>query len=244
MADKVPTRATSRRLPRDQRMATIMQTARAVLRERGSEQFLTSEVAERCGVSEGTIYKYFATKRELLIQVAEAWFEEFLVEEQPSSRERPLRDRLLRVVWHNLSLIRRERALTRFVLMELRSDPNYRTMRIYELNRRIAAQVMDVVEDGVKRGELRDDVPLKLIRDMIFGAIEHQTWAYLRGEGDFSAEDSAEGITDIVYRGIAKQSQSSPARMPARMDNTLARIERAAELIESGLKSIADSQKG
>jgi AcrR family transcriptional regulator len=244
MADKVPTRATSRRLPRDQRMATIMQTARAVLRERGSEQFLTSEVAERCGVSEGTIYKYFATKRELLIQVAEAWFEEFLVEEQPSSRERPLRDRLLRVVWHNLSLIRRERALTRFVLMELRSDPNYRTMRIYELNRRIAAQVMDVVEDGVKRGELRDDVPLKLIRDMIFGAIEHQTWAYLRGEGDFSAEDSAEGITDIVYRGIAKQSQSSPARMPARMDDTLARIERAAELIESGLKSIADSQKG
>jgi TetR/AcrR family transcriptional regulator, fatty acid metabolism regulator protein len=239
MADKAPTRATSRRLPRDQRMATIMQTARAVLRERGSEQFLTSEVAERCGVSEGTIYKYFVTKRDLLIQVAEAWFEEFLVEEQPSSRERPLRDRLLRVVWHNLSLIRRERALTRFVLMELRSDPNYRNMRIYELNRRIAAQVMDVVEDGVKRGELRSDVPLKLIRDMIFGAIEHQTWAYLRGEGDFSAEDSAEGITDIVYRGIAKQTRSSPARM----DDTLARIERAAVLIESGLKSIADSQK-
>jgi TetR/AcrR family transcriptional regulator, fatty acid metabolism regulator protein len=239
MADKVPTRAASRRLPRDQRMATIMQTARAVLRERGSEQFLTSEVAERCGVSEGTIYKYFATKRDLLIQVAEAWFEEFLVEEQPSSRERPLRNRLLRVVWHNLSLIRRERALTRFVLMELRSDPNYRNMRIYDLNRRIAAQVMDVVEDGVKRGELRDDVPLKLIRDMIFGAIEHQTWAYLRGEGDFSVEDSAEGITDIVYRGIAKQPQQSPTRL----GDTLARLERAAELIESGLKSIADSQK-
>jgi TetR/AcrR family transcriptional regulator, fatty acid metabolism regulator protein len=222
MADKVPTRTASKRLPRDQRMATIMQTARAVLRERGSEQFLTSEVAERCGVSEGTIYKYFATKRDLLIQVAEAWFEEFLVEEQPSNRQRPLRDRLLRVIWHNLSLIRRER-----------------NMRIYELNRRIAAQVMDVVEDGVKRGELRSDIPLKLIRDMIFGAIEHQTWAYLRGEGDFSVDDTADGITDIVYRGIARL----PPPSAARIDDTLARIERAAELIESGLKSIADNQK-
>jgi hypothetical protein len=112
-------------------------------------------------------------------------------------------------------------------------------MRIYELNRRIAAQVMDVVEDGVKRGELRSDIPLKLIRDMIFGAIEHQTWAYLRGEGDFSVDDSADGITDIVYRGIARL----PPPSAARIDDTLARIERAAELIESGLKSIADNQK-
>jgi AcrR family transcriptional regulator len=239
MADKTPTRTASRRLPRDQRMATIMQTARVVLRERGSEQFLTSEVAERCGISEGTIYKYFATKRDLLIQVAESWFEEFLVDEPPSNQQRPVRDRLLHVIWNNLSLIRRERALTRFVLMELRSDPNYRNMRIYDLNRRIAAQVMDVVEDGMKRGELREEIPLKLIRDMIFGAIEHQTWAYLRGEGDFSAEDSAEGITDIVYRGIAKQ----PLPSAARLGDTLARLERAAELIESGLKSIADSQQ-
>jgi len=41
--------------------------------------------------------------------------------------------------------------------MELRADPTYRTMRIYDQNRRIAAQVVDVVEDGVKRGVLRGE---------------------------------------------------------------------------------------
>ena len=37
----------------------------------------------------------------------------------------------------------------------------------------------------------------------VFGAIEHQTWAYLRGEGDFSVEQSALAITDILIAGIA-----------------------------------------
>src|SRR5215218_11076516 len=115
-----------------------MQTARAVLRERGSEQFLTSEVAERCGVSEGTIYKYFKTKRDLLAKVAEEWFEEFLTEEPPPSRDQPIRDRLFHVIWRNLSSIRREPVLTRFVLMELRADPHYRQMPVYEQSRRFA----------------------------------------------------------------------------------------------------------
>ena len=238
MADKAPTRSTARRLPRDQRVATIMQAARAVFRERGSEQFLPAEVAERCGISEGTIYKYFATKRDLLIQVAEAWFEEFLVEEPPSTQLRPVRDRLLHVIWNNLSLIRRERALTRFVLMELRADPNYRGMRIYDLNRRIAAQVMDVVEEGIKQGDLRADIPLKLIRDLIFGGIEHQTWAYLRGEGDFSVEDAAEGITDVVYRGIAKREPGSNG-----VDASLARLEKITATLESTAEILTSKSK-
>lgn len=236
MNQNAASRPAARRLSRDRRMAAIMQTARSVLRERGSEQFLTSEVAERCGISEGTIYKYFSTKRELLTQVAEEWFEEFLREEPPFSPQKPVRDRLFHVIWHSLSIIRRERALTRFVLMELRADANYRQMRIHDLNRRIAARVMTVVEDGIRRGELRDDVPIKLLRDMIFGCIEHQTWAYLRGEGDFSVEKSAEGITDIVMRGIAVQ----PATARAPMDDALDRLEKVTRALERHLAALGN----
>jgi len=237
MAEASPTRPGTRRLPRDQRVATILQGAREILRERGYEQFLTAEVAERCGISEGTIYKYFATKRDLLIQVAEGWFEEFLTAEAPPSVQRPIRDRLFHVIWNNLSLVRRQPTLSRFVLMELRPDPNFRAMRIYEINKRIAEKVMEVIRDGVARGDLRGDISLKLIRDMIFGAIEHQTWAFLRGEGDFSVEDSAEGITDVVLRGIAAR----PAAAQTDWDSTLARIEKVATRLEAAAPRIADA---
>lgn len=203
MPPKAAPRAAARRLPRDQRVAAILQTARSVLRDRGSEQFLTSEVADRAGTSEATIYKYFPTKRDLLIQLAEHWFEEFLAEDYPAQTNKPLRDRLYQAVWWALSFIRREPALSRFVLMELRADPNYRSMRIYQQNREVVTRVMNVVEDGRSNGLVRKDIPLRLIRDMIFGAIEHQTWAYLRREGDFSVDDSAEWITEVTLAGIA-----------------------------------------
>jgi AcrR family transcriptional regulator len=205
-------RTTSRRLPRDQRVAVILQTARSVLRDRGSEQFLTSEVAERCGTSEATIYKYFPTKRDLLIQLAEHWFEEFLAEDYPARTSGPLRDRLYHAIWWALSFIRREPALSRFVLMELRADANYRSMRIYQQNREVVGRVMSVVQDGLAKGLIREDIPLRLMRDMIFGAIEHQTWAYLRREGDFSVDDSAAWITEVILSGITV-SRSSGAQL-------------------------------
>ena len=123
-----PAKPQPKRLPRDMRVASILQAARGVLRDRGSEQFTTAEVAERCGTSEGTIYKYFPTRRDLLVQVAELWFDEFLRENYPNRADGPISERLYHAIWWALSIIRREPALTRFVLMELRADPAYRNM--------------------------------------------------------------------------------------------------------------------
>ncbi|MGE0232215.1 MAG: TetR/AcrR family transcriptional regulator [Flavobacteriaceae bacterium] len=238
MATQTSSRPPVRRMPRDQRVATIMQTAREVLRERGYEQFLTSEVAERCGISEGTIYKYFASKRDLLIKVAEAWFDEFLAQDPPSRQNRPIRDRLFHVIFASLATIRREPALSRFVLTDLRADPNYRKMRVFEQNRQITAYVMDVIEEGVRRGELRGDVSMKLVRDIIFGGIEHQTWAFLRGEGEFSIEDSADGLTDVVLRGIGAEGKPQAA---SDVDEALARLENVTEALQGELSALRKS---
>ncbi|MGV0819040.1 TetR/AcrR family transcriptional regulator [Martelella sp. AMO21009] len=231
MAPTNPPRPAARRLPRDQRVAAILQSARAVLRERGSEAFTTAEVAERCGTSEGTIYKYFPTRRDLLVQVAENWFEEFLSEDYPARRDGPISERLYQAIWWSLSIVRREPALTRFVLMELRADPDYRKMGIYRQNREVVKRVMVVVSDGQKSGDFRADLNINLVRDMIFGAIEHQTWAYLRGEGNFSVDASAAGITKIVMRGILAGECAAADPMAATVD----RLERLIEKLEARL---------
>jgi TetR/AcrR family transcriptional regulator, fatty acid metabolism regulator protein len=194
--------ARSRRLSKDMRVADIMRGARALLRERGAEQFLTSELAERCGISEATIYKYFNSRRDLLIKVAEDWFEEFVEDEHPHDRELPFEDRLLQVIRKNLTIIRSEPALTRFLLSDLRGDPNYRSMRIYEQSRQVAKGITNIVDDGITSGAVRAGVQSRTVRNMVQGYIEYQVWSFLRGEGDFSVEQSARAITDIIVQGI------------------------------------------
>jgi len=221
MGIQTPTRPAFRRLPRDQRVSAIMAAARVVLREKGYEQFSTADVAERCGISEGTIYKYFINKRDLMIQVAEAWYDELAAQERVGNPDRPIRDRLHVAISNHLLFIRREPQLTRFILMDLRSDPAFRQTRIFALNKQVTAWVMDVVEEGVRRGELRDDFSRKVVRNLIFGYLEHQVWAFLRGEGDFSLQECAAEITDIVLRGIAA---GTPGRTGS-VEDLVARME-------------------
>ncbi|MEO8297303.1 MAG: TetR/AcrR family transcriptional regulator [Burkholderiales bacterium] len=67
-----PVRSPSRRLTRDERVARIITVTRAMLVEMGHDGIVTAEVAKRCGISEATIYKYFDSKRDLLIYCAKA----------------------------------------------------------------------------------------------------------------------------------------------------------------------------
>jgi TetR/AcrR family transcriptional regulator, fatty acid metabolism regulator protein len=229
-------RASSKRLPRDERIAKIMSVTRAMLAEKGYDNIVTPDVAMRCGISEATIYKYFDSKRDLLIKVAEQWFEELLKEDHRSVAGRGTLEALRQLVWRSLSVVRREPALTRFVLMDLRPDPDYRNMPVFELNRRFTSQITEVLREGVKSGELRADVPVSLVRDMIYGCIEHQTWAFLRGEGEFSVDEVTEGIATVVFNGMAVKSAAAKTRAPGaaaqELQVSVARLERVAAQLE------------
>ena len=221
-----------RRMSKDKRVADIIRGARVLLRERGAEQFLTSELAERCGISEGTIYKYFASRRDLLVKVAEDWFQEFIEDEHPHDRNLPFRDRLLLVIRKNLTIIRSEPSLTRFLLSDLRADPHYRSMRIYEQTRQVAKGITNIINDGIASGAVRADVQVRTVRNMIQGCIEYQIWSFLRGEGDFSVEQSARGITDIIVQGIG-----NVIVQPSDLEAAVARLEVVADRLDSKPRS-------
>ena len=78
MPSRPPKKKTITRLTPDLRISEIIATTREIIREKGYEGVLTPEVAQRCGISEATIFKYFPTKRELLRTVTEQWFGEVL----------------------------------------------------------------------------------------------------------------------------------------------------------------------
>lgn len=195
---------TGARLRPDERIAELVSAARELLGEVGDERFLPAEVARRCGVSEATVYRYFPTKRALLVRVAETWFDEILDALEPGVVAYDgTYDRLRYVVRYAVEVVRREPTLTRYILNELRPDPEFRATSIFAMNRRFTGIVSQVLGDAVACGDFRDDVGVELLRDMVFGGIEHQAWAYLRGEGDFSIDRTTDGITTVIYRGMA-----------------------------------------
>jgi TetR/AcrR family fatty acid metabolism transcriptional regulator len=216
------------RLSREQRVAEIMSAARAVFREKGYEDAPLSDIAERANVVEGSIYRYFENKRDLLVKVIEDWYEGMLADyDLQLAGIRGTRNRLRFMIWRHLSTIHEEPALCNLMFQHLRTGPDYSHTAVHELNREYTRRTLDIIKEGMAAGELREDVPLRLIRDMIYGCTEHRTFAYLRGEGDFDPDATADMIADLVLSGLERRRPDASAApdLAERLERVVAKLE-------------------
>lgn len=207
------TKRRASRLSPEERTSGILEAARAVFAERGFSDTVMSEIAERAGVVEGSIYRYFRNKRELLFRMAEEWFEEMITGDETTLRAiSGSRNQLRFIVHRHLQSIHDHPDLSRLVLQHLRPEPDYRDTRLFRLNREYAARVVDVVSRGIASGEIRQGVSPSLVRDIIFGSIEHRSWAFLRDEGDFDVGRLADEVLNLVWEGLAAAPREQDVR--------------------------------
>jgi len=201
------TRVHAPRLAREQRVDEILLAAREVFCEKGYEPTAVAEIAQRLGVVEGTIYKYFATKRELLLKVLEYWYEEMFGDyARDLAGLTSHRARLHLLIWRHLRSVRDYPRLCRLMFREVQSEHDYRGTVLHDLNRRYTQLLVQALDDGVSAGEFRSDISTGLLRSMIYGGIEHQSWNYVCGRGALDIDQLAEQLVSIVCEGIAPPS--------------------------------------
>ncbi|MCR5855797.1 TetR/AcrR family transcriptional regulator [Mesorhizobium sp. J428] len=214
------------RLSRERRVADIMAAARDVFREKGYEDAPMSDIAVRANVVEGSIYRYFENKRDLLVKVIEDWYEAMLADyDQQLSGIRGTRNRLRFMIWRHLKTIHEEPALCDLMFQFLRTGRDYSHTTVYELNKQYTRRTLDIIKEGIAAGELRGDVALRLVRDMIYGCIEHHTWAYLRGEGQFDPDATADAIVDLVLSGLQIRRLPQAPDLADRLERAIDRLE-------------------
>lgn len=104
MADRPSPRISSRKQPQQARsaelVATILEAAVQVLAKEGAQRFTTARVAEKAGVSVGSVYQYFPNKAAILFRLqADEWRETGgLLREILEDRSRPPPERLRALV--------------------------------------------------------------------------------------------------------------------------------------------------
>lgn len=163
----------------EQRVRDILRVGREVFAERGYERATTTEVAQRLGVSEATVFTYFRSKRELCMRVIQDWYDEIIAAiEAGLPREASVREQLEFVVLTHLRLfLIQGTGLCALVLSEGRKDAGQEFgAGLVELQRRYTAPLMDLLARGQQAGEVRRDIPLRLLRSLVFGPMEHMLW--------------------------------------------------------------------
>lgn len=235
--EKITPIAAGKQTPRRlRRAAEILVAAREVFLEKGFERASVSEIASRVGVVEGLVYTYFPTKRDLLNEVLRGMYEP-LIEEIAANfgRIQGLRSRLRYIVWRHLRVYVEEPNLSRLVLHEVRTSPEYFKSVLHELHVRYTSFLLLTVREAVAAGELPADTDAETVRSMVYGGIEHRMWSLLYGHGSIDLERMADRYTEMVLHGLvdAASEPAAPAASRAaaalpmdEVERRLARLER------------------
>ena len=238
--EALATNAAGKQTPRRMRRAAeIINAARDTFLEKGFERASVSEIAAKVGVVEGLLYSYFPTKRDLLNEVLRGMYEPLIREiEDGFSRLRGLRSRMRFLVWRHLRVYVEDPGLSRLVLHEVRTRPEYFNSALHELHVRYTAFLMRTVRDAIASGELPADTDGEMVRGMVYGGIEHRMWGVLFGRDTVDVEVAADRFTDMVLRGIlpANQADVLPTAVPAPSgrDDLERRLERLEKIVAAG----------
>ncbi|MFT7721402.1 MAG: TetR/AcrR family transcriptional regulator [Roseateles sp.] len=193
----------------EQRVRDILRVGREVFAERGYERATTTEIAQRLAISEATVFTYFRGKRELCRRVIQDWYDEIIAAiEAGLPREAPVREQLEFVVLTHLRLfLIQGTGLCALVLSEGRKDagqggPDLGDDGFVGLQRRYTAPLMDLLARGQQAGEVRQDIPLRLLRSLVFGPMEHMLWEVVITGRQIDVEASARDLVALLWPAL------------------------------------------
>jgi len=193
----------------EQRIRDILRVGREVFAEKGYERATSTEIAQRLGVSEATVFTYFHGKRELCERVITDWYDEIIAAiEAGLPRDEPARVQLDWFVRTHLRLfLIHGTGLCALVLSEGRSKGQDFSGTLQPLQRRYTAPLMDLLARGQARGEFRTDLPLRLLRPLVLGPMEHILWEAVAqtAEGSKPAIDieaTATGVSKLLWSAL------------------------------------------
>jgi len=213
------------------RAAEIVAAAREVFLDKGFERSSVAEIAARVGVVEGLVYAYFPTKRDLLDEVLRGMYVPLIRDiEAGFARLSGLRSRLRFLIWRHLRVYVEEPGLSRIVLHEVRTAPEYARSVLHDLQVQYTSFLMRTLREAETDGELPPSTDAELVRSVVYGGIEHRMWATLFGRGAVDVELTADRYTEMVLGGIRRAApRAATVARDADLEHRVTRLEQLVD---------------
>lgn len=186
-----------------QRSDAILDSARSVFGRHGFAAASVSDIARLAGVSDGLVYRYFASKRDLLDHVLSEFYGRIIEDlEAALSRERDFEGRLYVLIRRHFEVFTTDPDLCRLFIAEIRVASDYHGSAIQELNRQYTSILVRLMQQAGQDGVIRTDIDPRLLRDVIFGAIEHRAWRFVAGQGQLDVGTTTGELTRLLTHGL------------------------------------------
>ena len=197
------------------RQKQILDAAIKVFSKKGYQGSRTSEIAKEAKVSEGTIFNYYACKKDILIAMIFEIIKEFVkpmcclsIEEINKNNDKSsIEESLHRLMIDRLNLVRKNYPLIKTILIESIYHEEILEILSKELYPRLIDLIDSYVEKNIENGNFRNIDKKQISRSIVSSTIgylvlDNVVPEYFSGEND---EDEVGKIVNIILYGIANE---------------------------------------
>ncbi|MBT6340400.1 MAG: TetR/AcrR family transcriptional regulator [Desulfobacula sp.] len=180
----------------------IMKSFSLLMAKKDFHSITTAQIAGNANVTEGLIYKYFKDKKDLLYQVLNDHFIKFQEKiEDRIVKEKTCIKQLEIIILSSLESYADNRTFSKILLLEVRNSLDFFDSGAYEMIRKYSRTILEIIEKGIEKGELKSDVNPYILRKVILGAIEHACLGEIIFSRKLDIDEISTGISNIVFNG-------------------------------------------
>ena len=184
----------------------ITRALKSLLEKKEFSAITTAEIAKKAGVTDALIYKYFKDKRDLLHQVLSEYLEQYRIQiTQDLKGIKGTLNKLRKLIWSHMNVYANNRVFAKILLIEVRNYPDYYKSETYGRVKEYSDIVLQIINEGIRKREIRNDLPPRLLRHSILGSIEQVCLSGIIFGKDINPDDLTEQICTLIFEGIERK---------------------------------------
>ena len=181
----------------------LIEAARQIVSERGLAGTQVEEITKLCGVSKGTFYTYFKRKEDVVYAICWGKFDE-IRDAALSSRE-PFPTRMTGYMVDFCAYIEKESLKLCQEWIRNTADPDFAGNQCGSDKLRLdIAAVTALIEDGVRRGELKKNAPVELLSHTLVDVMYGEMLCWATSNGAFRFSEKTRDFCDKFLNGLLK----------------------------------------
>lgn len=184
----------------------IENALRTLLEQKDFNSITTAEIARTSGVNEALIYRYFKDKRGLLHHVLANDLRAFVLRIKTDMEGfSGALDKLHSLIRGHIQYYAENRIFAKILLLEVRNYPAYFESETYRIVQDYGKMILELIETGVRAGDIRGDIPPYRIRQVVLGGIEHLCLPGIIFGDNIPADQYADDLCDIISHGVSNK---------------------------------------
>jgi TetR/AcrR family fatty acid metabolism transcriptional regulator len=203
---------------------TIIQAAIEVFGKKDFKSASISEIAQKAGVADGTIYQYFKNKEDLFFSIPVEKTNEF--RSQLALHLEGIAgafNKIRKFVWYFLYFFKANPEYGRILMLEMRVSKSFVKTETYAFLKQSVNQVMEIILEGRNEGVIRQDTDVYILRHVILGTLEHMVSRWLLKGETYDLLEHHQEVSRVLIdglRAVPPVSEADTATGPESLSNT------------------------